>query len=141
MASTLDVHSAPPHRKRAGRNPWQGFGIAPPPAIAQELSGACSTDAPTEVRGDKVLIVLLSFSFWLSFQLVLHAYTMRPFLQTSRRLRLPSSKVTFRGLGRRHLTNNGFFRVSEEVREALHSNKPVVALETTIYTHGTIIGR
>lgn len=39
--------------------------------------------------------------------------------------------------GRRQLTNNGFFRVSEEVREALHSNKPVVALETTIYTHGT----
>ncbi|KAF2203898.1 hypothetical protein GQ43DRAFT_454125 [Delitschia confertaspora ATCC 74209] len=33
-------------------------------------------------------------------------------------------------------TNNGFFRISEEVREALHSNKPVVALETTIYTHG-----
>lgn len=28
------------------------------------------------------------------------------------------------------------FRISEEVREALHSNKPVVALETTIYTHG-----
>jgi pseudouridine-5'-phosphate glycosidase/pseudouridine kinase len=38
--------------------------------------------------------------------------------------------------GRRHLTNNGFFRVSEEVREAIHSKKPVVALETTIYTHG-----
>jgi hypothetical protein len=38
--------------------------------------------------------------------------------------------------GRRHLTNNGFFRVSEEVREALNSGKPVVALETTIYTHG-----
>jgi hypothetical protein len=38
--------------------------------------------------------------------------------------------------GRRHLTNNGFFRVSEEVREALHSKKPIVALETTIYTHG-----
>ncbi|KAH7081848.1 Indigoidine synthase A like protein-domain-containing protein [Paraphoma chrysanthemicola] len=38
--------------------------------------------------------------------------------------------------GRRHLTNNGFFRVSEEVREALNSKKPVVALETTIYTHG-----
>ncbi|USP80088.1 hypothetical protein yc1106_07362 [Curvularia clavata] len=41
-----------------------------------------------------------------------------------------------RASGRRHLTNNGFFRVSEEVREALNSNKPVVALETTIYTHG-----
>lgn len=39
-------------------------------------------------------------------------------------------------LGRRHLTNNGFFRVSEEVREALNSKKPVVALESTIYTHG-----
>jgi hypothetical protein len=39
------------------------------PAIAQELSGACSTDPPTEVRGDKVLIALLSFSFWLSFAL------------------------------------------------------------------------
>lgn len=38
--------------------------------------------------------------------------------------------------GQPRLTNNGFFRVSEEVREALHSKKPVVALETTIYTHG-----
>ncbi|KAF2007675.1 IdgA domain-containing protein [Amniculicola lignicola CBS 123094] len=37
---------------------------------------------------------------------------------------------------RRHLTNNGFFQVSDEVREALNTNKPVVALETTIYTHG-----
>lgn len=43
--------------------------------------------------------------------------------------------------GRRHLTNNGFFRVSEEVREALHSKKPVVALETTIYTHGTFTSK
>lgn len=41
-------------------------------------------------------------------------------------------------LGRRHLTNNGFFRVSDEVREALHSGKPVVALESTIYTHGAL---
>ncbi|KAF2711561.1 hypothetical protein K504DRAFT_223871 [Pleomassaria siparia CBS 279.74] len=38
--------------------------------------------------------------------------------------------------GRRRITNNGFFRVSEEVREALAAKKPVVALETTIYTHG-----
>ncbi|KAF2195446.1 hypothetical protein K469DRAFT_722679 [Zopfia rhizophila CBS 207.26] len=37
---------------------------------------------------------------------------------------------------RRLLTNNGFFRVSDEVQEALNSKKPVVALETTIYTHG-----
>ena len=33
-------------------------------------------------------------------------------------------------------TNSEFFKVSEEVRDALHSKKPVVALETTIYTHG-----
>ncbi|KAF1357921.1 hypothetical protein EJ07DRAFT_180548 [Lizonia empirigonia] len=50
------------------------------------------------------------------------------------RPRLPQRSST--SLGRRHLTNNGFFRVSEEVREALHAKKPVVALETTIYTHG-----
>ncbi|KAF2012231.1 hypothetical protein BU24DRAFT_397180 [Aaosphaeria arxii CBS 175.79] len=37
---------------------------------------------------------------------------------------------------RRALTNNGFFRVSDEVQEALNSKRPVVALETTIYTHG-----
>ncbi|KKK21822.1 IdgA domain protein [Aspergillus ochraceoroseus] len=30
-----------------------------------------------------------------------------------------------------------FFRVSEEVRDAVATGKPVVALETTIYTHGT----
>ncbi|QKX58909.1 uncharacterized protein TRUGW13939_06037 [Talaromyces rugulosus] len=32
--------------------------------------------------------------------------------------------------------NSKFFRVSEEVRDALATGKPVVALETTIYTHG-----
>ncbi|KAE8835778.1 hypothetical protein HRS9139_03876 [Pyrenophora teres f. teres] len=53
------------------------------------------------------------------------------------RPRIPTvSAAIATALGRRHLTNNGFFRVSEEVREALHSKKPVVALETTIYTHG-----
>ncbi|KAF2746998.1 hypothetical protein M011DRAFT_526699 [Sporormia fimetaria CBS 119925] len=53
-------------------------------------------------------------------------------------LRTSSSRPLSRLLttGRRHLSNNAFFRVSEEVREALHSKKPVVALETTIYTHG-----
>ena len=33
-------------------------------------------------------------------------------------------------------TNRSFLRISEEVQEALNSKKPVVALETTIYTHG-----
>lgn len=33
-------------------------------------------------------------------------------------------------------TNNGFLKISEEIREAINSKKPVVALETTIYTHG-----
>ncbi|CAN9464113.1 unnamed protein product [Alternaria alternata] len=49
---------------------------------------------------------------------------------------LPSRCRIATAIGRRHLTNNGFFRVSDEVREALNSKKPVVALETTIYTHG-----
>lgn len=31
---------------------------------------------------------------------------------------------------------NLFIKVSEEVREAIEARKPVVALETTIYTHG-----
>lgn len=33
-------------------------------------------------------------------------------------------------------TRSRLFQVAEEVQEALHSGKPVVALETTIYTHG-----
>jgi Indigoidine synthase A like protein len=56
-----------------------------------------------------------------------------------------------RGLCRRLLTSSAvlgpqkraltsgrdrFFRVSEEVQDALKTGKPVVALETTIYTHG-----
>lgn len=31
---------------------------------------------------------------------------------------------------------NTLIKVSEEVREAVETKKPVVALETTIYTHG-----
>lgn len=31
---------------------------------------------------------------------------------------------------------HSFLRVSEEVRAAVNARKPVVALETTIYTHG-----
>lgn len=31
---------------------------------------------------------------------------------------------------------NHYFKVSEEVREAIENHQPVVALETTIYTHG-----
>ncbi|KAF2687886.1 hypothetical protein K458DRAFT_414952 [Lentithecium fluviatile CBS 122367] len=53
------------------------------------------------------------------------------------RPRLPRGVFSPSAVARRRcLTNNGFFRVSEEVREALNSKKPVVALETTIYTHG-----
>jgi pseudouridine-5'-phosphate glycosidase len=42
----------------------------------------------------------------------------------------------------RHISGNGLkgrdklFGVSEEVRDAVATGKPVVALETTIYTHG-----
>lgn len=33
-------------------------------------------------------------------------------------------------------SNSKLFAVSDEVRSALHAQKPVVALESTIYTHG-----
>ena len=33
-------------------------------------------------------------------------------------------------------THSRFFKVSEEVKQAIAENRPVVALETTIYTHG-----
>lgn len=32
-----------------------------------------------------------------------------------------------------------FFRVSEQVRDAVATGQPVVALESTIYTHGTLL--
>lgn len=59
---------------------------------------------------------------------------MRLLARAAPRPRLPLRTCT--PLGRRCLTNNGFFRVSDEVREAIHAKKPVVALESTIYTHG-----
>lgn len=33
-------------------------------------------------------------------------------------------------------SSDTYFRISHEVLDAIHTNKPVVALETTIYTHG-----
>jgi pseudouridine-5'-phosphate glycosidase/pseudouridine kinase len=39
--------------------------------------------------------------------------------------------------GIRHLSSKSpFLKISEEVQQALHENRPVVALESTIYTHG-----
>ncbi|KAI4117355.1 MAG: hypothetical protein LQ345_002393 [Seirophora villosa] len=35
-----------------------------------------------------------------------------------------------------HTSKGTFLKISDEIQEALHSKKPVVALETTIYTHG-----
>ena len=32
--------------------------------------------------------------------------------------------------------NSPFFKISEEIREALHAKRPIIALETAIYTHG-----
>lgn len=37
---------------------------------------------------------------------------------------------------KRELANNSYTEVSEEVRNALANNMPVVALESTILTHG-----
>lgn len=50
---------------------------------------------------------------------------------TSRRARQSYSSGNFNGL-------KNILRVSEEVTDALATNKPVVALESTIYTHGAL---
>lgn len=56
-------------------------------------------------------------------------------------LPLIRNRVSYcRGFGRMlsaRTSQNPFLRISDEIQEAIHSNKPVVALETTIYTHGT----
>ena len=57
-------------------------------------------------------------------------------LLLARALQRPRLPTPPSALARRHLTNKGFFRVSDEVRDALNAGRPVVALETTIYTHG-----
>ena len=36
-------------------------------------------------------------------------------------------------------SSNSLFKVSEEVQDAIQTGKPVVALETTIYTHGMLL--
>ena len=55
--------------------------------------------------------------------------------------RLFSVKNNFIFQTRRHIwchiaSNNPFIKVSKKVRRAIDDQKPVVALETTIYTHG-----
>ncbi len=57
--------------------------------------------------------------------------TSRAIIRSVRQGRLNSYQVHRCLSGRDKL-----FRVSEEVQDALATGKPVVALETTIYTHG-----
>lgn len=53
----------------------------------------------------------------------------------SRGLRRAAS-LSLRSSRRQFGSRRDFFKVSEEVQDALQQGKPVVALETTIYTHG-----
>ena len=56
-----------------------------------------------------------------------------------RQLRSYVRKNTFQNQRYAHCNvghGDPFIKVSEEVREAIETQKPVVALETTIYTHG-----
>ena len=58
-------------------------------------------------------------------------------LRAARRLAAPLRQPSTRSLSSHGSSfRNDIFKVSEEVREALETGKPVVALETTIYTHG-----
>ncbi|KAK2807325.1 hypothetical protein FQN50_005480 [Emmonsiellopsis sp. PD_5] len=56
---------------------------------------------------------------------------------STQRLRLPA-QPRHRSLHSRQLSQGAskFLKISEEVQDAIASSKPVVALETTIYTHG-----
>ncbi|KAL3471688.1 Indigoidine synthase A like protein-domain-containing protein [Aspergillus californicus] len=48
-----------------------------------------------------------------------------------------ATSSTHRGVRQNHsFTQSKFFQISEEVRDAVATGKPVVALESTIYTHG-----
>ena len=53
-------------------------------------------------------------------------------------LRCISGRETCNFSQRRSIVSgkSGYVKVSEEVREAIDRQRPVVALETTIYTHG-----
>ena len=55
-------------------------------------------------------------------------------------LRLPHPRLTIRGRYYSSKTDalRSILNVSPEVEEAVATNKPVVALETTIYTHGAL---
>lgn len=63
---------------------------------------------------------------------------MPPFSRGIRQLRLLPDTLPYRRNVSTAVTSgrDRFLRVSEEVQDALASGKPVVALETTIYTHG-----
>ncbi|MCJ1281806.1 hypothetical protein MMC26_001129 [Xylographa opegraphella] len=50
--------------------------------------------------------------------------------------RVPPTRASFPPSHRLVSTQTPFFKISDEVRDAIESDKPVVALETTIYTHG-----
>ncbi|KAI1145499.1 Indigoidine synthase A like protein-domain-containing protein [Nemania diffusa] len=66
----------------------------------------------------------------------LDAYRVRPALNNPS---CPASGRSFRNYSSGNLAGlKQILRVSEEVREALATNKPVVALESTIYTHGAL---
>ena len=58
-------------------------------------------------------------------------------LRTGATRRLPECLLSANGVrSRRQSTQSPFLRVSEEVQQALAEHRPVVALESTIYTHG-----
>jgi hypothetical protein len=86
--------------------------------------------------------VLSCISFFL-YQSLLICETMPPLSRGFRALRATYGLIAprfpafkrFQGTQSR-ISRNDFFKVSEEVQDALETRKPVVALETTIYTHG-----
>jgi pseudouridine-5'-phosphate glycosidase/pseudouridine kinase len=66
---------------------------------------------------------------------IARAARLRSWPRTSPPTRLLSSRhISNRASG---FANSKFFQVSEEVKDAIATGRPVVALESTIYTHGS----
>jgi hypothetical protein len=117
-----------------------------PPKI--KLADVDSKSYPTQLKSYRIRLIFLGTSLvnciLFLLCLIFSVYeAMPPLSRGFQRLRVahnlgvPRFRVFKRFQSTQRLgSRNGFFKISEEVREALEMGRPVVALETTIYTHG-----
>jgi pseudouridylate synthase / pseudouridine kinase len=66
----------------------------------------------------------------------MHFMSLRPVKYRYLRLPRAASASSSHSVWQRPPTSSKIFKISEEVEEGVVAGKPIVALETTIYTHG-----